>query len=436
MSVQSTDCRAKQAESLEQARRTADQDLRDLYTTIAKQWQRLAEQSETRPAFAINVSYQSLGQTDEPEPAPVGQQTADPVAQFATEGSVTHADEEIVRDNPAHDTRPSEQIVTNDANPLEQAGFTPAQDLKLPISSAELPSDEVAATAPQALKNQVIAGARDADAISPEEQESEAYMRNSGPPRGEEGEPDSKVTESCSSPEIECRTAAGDLSRSASENATELCAEGAPAQTTINTGCSELIDARAEQISRIDQEGEFARRDAPISASSISTGETKAHVTNSGLHPGKDCEPSDAFESWTSSAELEISLALSHSGCKLSDNAEGPFVQRVSTVTQIVKGCKIIETRTEQIPRIDQSEPVPVDAESVNNHQLLASDLNSAQSTTGALDIEHQTVQSINNVAPDQKGKSDNTPDHESADETKSYPLERVFSLWFGPWRR
>jgi hypothetical protein len=442
MRVQGIDCRAKQAESLEQARHTADQDLRDLYTTIAKQWQRLAEQSETRPAFATNVSYQNPGQTDEPEPAPVRQHTVDPVAQLATEGCVPHAEEKIVRDDPAHDPAPAleyctEQIVTNDASAVEQAGFTPAQNSKHLVSRAELPSEEVAATAPQSLNNQVIAGAdrRDADPIGPGK-ESEAYMRNSDPPRGEEGEPDSKAAESCSSPEIEFRVASGGSSRSASENTTELCAEGAPARTKI-AGCSELIDPRAEQISRIDQEDEFARTDAEISASlAISTGETRAHVTDSGRHPGKDCEPSDALESWTSSAELEISLPPNHSDSKLSDNAEDPCAQRVSTVTQIVGGSRINETRTEQIPRIDLSELAPGDAEGVNKHQLLASDLNSAQNTTSPLVIENLTLQIIDKVGPDQKGDSDDTPYHERADGTKSYPLERVFSLWFGPWRR
>jgi hypothetical protein len=48
MAVQRTDCRAKEAESLEQARRTDDEDLRNLYATIANQWRRLAEGIEKR----------------------------------------------------------------------------------------------------------------------------------------------------------------------------------------------------------------------------------------------------------------------------------------------------------------------------------------------------------------------------------------------------
>jgi hypothetical protein len=48
MAIQGTDCRAKEAESLEQARRTDDEDLRKLYATIANQWHRLAEGMEKR----------------------------------------------------------------------------------------------------------------------------------------------------------------------------------------------------------------------------------------------------------------------------------------------------------------------------------------------------------------------------------------------------
>ena len=42
--------RAKEAESLEQAKQTNDKDLKHLHETIARQWRRLAERIETGPA--------------------------------------------------------------------------------------------------------------------------------------------------------------------------------------------------------------------------------------------------------------------------------------------------------------------------------------------------------------------------------------------------
>jgi hypothetical protein len=50
LATQTTDCWAKEAESLEQAKRFDDEDLRHLYETIAKQWHLLAERAETRRA--------------------------------------------------------------------------------------------------------------------------------------------------------------------------------------------------------------------------------------------------------------------------------------------------------------------------------------------------------------------------------------------------
>jgi len=46
--VQMTDCKAMEAQSLEQARRAADPDLRHLYETIAGQWHLLAEVGQMR----------------------------------------------------------------------------------------------------------------------------------------------------------------------------------------------------------------------------------------------------------------------------------------------------------------------------------------------------------------------------------------------------
>jgi len=53
LNVQTTDCRAKKAESLEQAKQSADEDLRHLYETIAKQWHLLAERVESCQARII-----------------------------------------------------------------------------------------------------------------------------------------------------------------------------------------------------------------------------------------------------------------------------------------------------------------------------------------------------------------------------------------------
>jgi hypothetical protein len=50
LATQTTDCWAKEAESLEQAKRFDDEDLRHLYETIAKQWHLLAERTENRRA--------------------------------------------------------------------------------------------------------------------------------------------------------------------------------------------------------------------------------------------------------------------------------------------------------------------------------------------------------------------------------------------------
>jgi hypothetical protein len=55
LNIQMTDCRAKEAESLEQAEQTDDEDLRHLYETIAKQWHLLAERADTRQARAVKA---------------------------------------------------------------------------------------------------------------------------------------------------------------------------------------------------------------------------------------------------------------------------------------------------------------------------------------------------------------------------------------------
>ena len=43
LNAQENKCRAKEAESLEQAKQTNDEDLKHLHKTIARQWRRLAE---------------------------------------------------------------------------------------------------------------------------------------------------------------------------------------------------------------------------------------------------------------------------------------------------------------------------------------------------------------------------------------------------------
>ena len=50
LNAQENECRAKEAESLEQAKQTNDKDLKHLHETIARQWRRLAEGIETGPA--------------------------------------------------------------------------------------------------------------------------------------------------------------------------------------------------------------------------------------------------------------------------------------------------------------------------------------------------------------------------------------------------
>jgi hypothetical protein len=50
LNAQENECRAKEAESLEQAKQTNDKDLKHLHETIARQWRRLAERIETGPA--------------------------------------------------------------------------------------------------------------------------------------------------------------------------------------------------------------------------------------------------------------------------------------------------------------------------------------------------------------------------------------------------
>jgi hypothetical protein len=43
LNAQENKCRAKEAENLEQAKQTSDEDLKHLHKTIARQWRRLAE---------------------------------------------------------------------------------------------------------------------------------------------------------------------------------------------------------------------------------------------------------------------------------------------------------------------------------------------------------------------------------------------------------
>ncbi len=439
MRVHGTDCRARQAESLEQARRTTDRDLRGLYTTIAKQWQLLAEQSQTRRAFAIDDSYRRPVQTDEAEHALVAQPTADPLAEFRTEAPANYPDQSIPADDTAaavEDCR--EQTGPNDQNPVRQADYAPVENCNHLISSADLEADEVARTALQPLNDQAIAGAdlRNApDAVSAGEPQPENRITDSELPRGEEGELHSDAVESCSSPEIELSVASGDLSYSAFENANHRCAERVPAETLIDWP-SEIIGTRSEQISRIDHKGEFARTDAKMNAAdATSTGEPQPCIRDSELHPGGDRESSETVERWSSAQEIEVSVQPSDSDCKASENANNLFALGVPTATPIVWHFDIIDTRGEQTSRIDQKgELARTDADSLDNLLLPASHPSSVQ--IHPVDIANPTLQIIDISGLDQKEKSRDTPHDKIADGNKSYTLERVFSLWFGPWRR
>jgi hypothetical protein len=102
MAVQGTDCRAKEAESLEQARRTNDEDLRNLYATIANQWHRLAEEIEKRRS--IHEQATAIHKDRDVLTVRVVAADTDPV---------THLDHDIVW--PGH----GDELITFDARSVE-----------------------------------------------------------------------------------------------------------------------------------------------------------------------------------------------------------------------------------------------------------------------------------------------------------------------------
>jgi hypothetical protein len=155
LNIQMTDCRAKEAESLERAEQCDDEDLRHLYKTIAKQWHLLAEQAGPRQASAVEadcaaalIAVSKIDALSETTEAPCAASLSDQILKvdFRTlQISSDAADEQAGADAESHgdQIRETERNVTQVSADLERVEACQDPNSESTDRTAQAGSDDV-----------------------------------------------------------------------------------------------------------------------------------------------------------------------------------------------------------------------------------------------------------------------------------------------------